>query len=69
MVAPVDNEDLAPYCAECSVTLGRPARYAVALGHAQQHARITGHVVVLADASWTVVDTVYGEPSLPLWDP
>lgn len=66
----MDNpDDLTAYCAECSVTLGAPSRYAVALAHAQQHARVTGHVVVLADDRWQVADTVYGEPSLPLWDP
>lgn len=63
------DERLHAYCPECSCTLGSAAGYALAVGHAQQHARITGHVVQLAVAdTWEAVETIHGEPSLPLWD-
>lgn len=58
------------YCPSCSTTVhSRVVAPEVAHVMASQHAQITGHVVnlVLAD-TWTVVDTVAGEPSLPLWD-
>jgi hypothetical protein len=35
---------------------------------AQDHARITGHPVQLCTAdTWTAIETIVGEPALPLW--
>lgn len=64
------DEPVATYCPSCSCTLGSEwTRWTVAIGHAQQHARITGHAVQLVDArTWTALETIPGEPSLPLWD-
>jgi len=57
------------YCPQCNVALGNEVGYAIALGHAQQHARVTGHCLQVCEAStWTPVETVAGEPSLPLWE-
>lgn len=64
-----DRTDVA-YCPQCSASLtARAVAPDVARIIGQQHAQITGHVVnvVLAD-TWTVVSTLAGEPSLPLWD-
>lgn len=58
------------YCPSCSASLTpRALQEDVARVIGQQHAQITGHVVnlVIAD-TWTVVDTLAGEPSLPLWE-
>lgn len=58
------------YCAQCSASMTpRAVHEDVARIVGQQHAQITGHVVglVVAD-TWTQVDTLAGEPSLPLWD-
>lgn len=65
-----DHRDTVAYCPSCSATLTpRVVHDAVARVLGQQHAQITGHVVnvVLSD-TWTVVGTLAGEPSLPLWD-
>jgi hypothetical protein len=60
---------LTAYCPECNATLGGEGRYATAVRHAQTHATVTGHPVHLVDArAWTVLETLSGEPSLPLWD-
>lgn len=56
------------YCPECSHSLGHGGRYALAVANGQQHARITGHVVsVVYEPTWQHVETLYGEPGLPLW--
>lgn len=65
-----DERTHVAYCPQCSATLNsRALQELVARLIGQQHAQITGHVVnlVIAD-TWTVVDTLAGEPSLPLWD-
>jgi hypothetical protein len=59
----------AAYCPDCNVRLGGDVRYAQAVSYAQTHATVTGHPVHVVDArSWSVLETVSGEPSLPLWD-
>lgn len=58
-----------PYCAECSTSVGPPVPLPRARVAAQEHARITGHVVQLADvATWRPLGSVAGEPALPLWE-
>jgi len=68
MVGPMENP-MTAYCPSCNVRLGGDATYAVAVGNAQVHASICGHPVQLVDATtWEAVETVSGEPSLPLWE-
>lgn len=70
MAFPDPDRTHVAYCPSCSASLTpRPLQEDVARVIGQQHAQITGHVVnlVLSD-TWTVVDTLAGEPSLPLWD-
>lgn len=59
------------YCPSCSLSVVRSSRSeANAIRACEDHARITGHVVHLVDAgTWSVIDTIAGEPSLPLWEP
>jgi hypothetical protein len=59
-----------PYCASCSTSLvSRGREHHVAVAIAQDHARVTGHPVSLATAdTWTHVETIVGEPALPLWE-
>lgn len=57
------------YCPTCNVTLGHEGRYAHAVRNGQTHATVTGHPTHVCDGrNWQVVETVSGEPSLPLWD-
>jgi hypothetical protein len=57
------------YCASCSVRLGGDVGEGEAREHARQHARVTGHPVQLVDArDWVTLETIVGEPSLPLWE-
>ena len=57
------------YCPSCSASLGTPGELDRARDQAVTHCRVTGHVVQLVDAaSWSAVESVYGEPGLPLWD-
>lgn len=63
------NHPWTAYCPSCDVRLGGDVGEGEARGHAKQHARVTGHPVHLVDAArWRVVETIVGEPSLPLWD-
>jgi hypothetical protein len=58
------------YCPSCSATIGGSRRSLDELRHrAQDHAQVTGHVVnLVAAATWVSVETIAGEPSLPLWE-
>lgn len=63
-------ELLVPYCPSCSAPIDGPTEYLErARDAATTHARITGHVVQIATRDpWRAVETISGEPSLPLWD-
>jgi hypothetical protein len=66
----MDVECLVAYCPSCSVPVGERTRYLErARDQATLHARITGHTVQIADGvNWQAVETVAGEPSLPMWE-
>lgn len=65
----MDDDRTIAYCPSCNVTLGHEGRYARSVSHAQVHATVTGHPVhVVSALNWSVVETLSGEPSLPLWD-
>jgi hypothetical protein len=57
------------YCPTCNVALGLPSSDLIARSHAQTHSSICGHPTHVVDANtWQVLDTLSGEPALPLWD-
>ena len=65
----VDQPAMTAYCPSCSVRLGGEDTFGDAAAHAQVHASVTGHPVhIVACEDWAVVETVSGEPSLPMWD-
>lgn len=64
------NELLVAYCPSCSHQLGAGSKfYSDVVGNAQTHASVTGHFVqIVQQDTWTTIETVAGEPALPLWN-
>jgi hypothetical protein len=57
------------YCPSCNKPLSRGDTYANSVARAQVHAGVTGHFVSVAySADSTHIETIAGEPGLPLWD-
>lgn len=57
------------YCPSCNKALCGGGTYGNAVARAQVHCTVAGHPVQIVDLlSWKSIETVAGEPALPLWD-